>query len=401
MAADVAPGLLRAEAEPDPGAAPAFGFLRWRGHDARCLGRARRRGARAAQRRSEAPRGGAPGAAIRGSDRDARAVKVARDFVKRAGLHGLVVVEQAELESAAPPAARGLLATNAPYGERLAAERRRRGRLPAARRTPAGGLRGGAPSSSPATAGQLRALGLAVRRDDRPAQRPARVRAGVSTSRGRRATGSRRRAAPAPRCVRPRPRARTGDDRRAARRPRTRPRRPPAAGAPAARPQAGAAGPRACSAAAPSTSPTGCARTCAGWRWAAARGDHVLPRLRRRPARVHLVVDVYGEWVHVQEYAPPATVDPRQGEAPAARRARGHRRGPRGAAGATSCSRSGGGSAALAQYERLAAAATSAGQARTTSPTWSTSSTTSTRGSSSTTASRAGWCARWPAAAAS
>ncbi|MGE5228853.1 MAG: THUMP domain-containing protein, partial [Deltaproteobacteria bacterium] len=34
MAADVAPGLLRAEAEGKPGAAPAFGFLRWRGHDA-------------------------------------------------------------------------------------------------------------------------------------------------------------------------------------------------------------------------------------------------------------------------------------------------------------------------------------------------------------------------------
>ena len=30
MAADVAPGLLRAEAQPKPGAAPAFGFLRWR-----------------------------------------------------------------------------------------------------------------------------------------------------------------------------------------------------------------------------------------------------------------------------------------------------------------------------------------------------------------------------------
>ena len=34
MAADVAPGLLRAEAEIKPGAAPAFGFLRWNGHDA-------------------------------------------------------------------------------------------------------------------------------------------------------------------------------------------------------------------------------------------------------------------------------------------------------------------------------------------------------------------------------
>ena len=60
-----------------------------------------------------------PGVVIRGSDRDQRAVKVARDFVKRAGLHGLVTIEHAQLDTVTAPAERGLLATNAPYGERL------------------------------------------------------------------------------------------------------------------------------------------------------------------------------------------------------------------------------------------------------------------------------------------
>ena len=119
MAADVAPGLLRAEAEAKPGAAPAFGFLHWNGHDAALwaallLEARERRGA--GIKRLAAAR---PGVAIRGSDRDQRAVKVARDFVKRAGLHGLVTIDHAQLETVEPPAERGLLATNAPYGERL------------------------------------------------------------------------------------------------------------------------------------------------------------------------------------------------------------------------------------------------------------------------------------------
>jgi 23S rRNA (guanine2445-N2)-methyltransferase / 23S rRNA (guanine2069-N7)-methyltransferase len=119
MAADVAPGLLRAEAETKPGAAPAFGFLQWNGHDAALwaalLLEARERRS-AGIKRLAATR---PGVSIRGSDRDQRAVKVARDFVKRAGLHGLVIIDHAQLETVTAPAERGLLATNAPYGERL------------------------------------------------------------------------------------------------------------------------------------------------------------------------------------------------------------------------------------------------------------------------------------------
>ena len=119
MAADVAPGLLRAEAELKPGAAPAFGFLHWRGHDAALwdalLLEARERRAAGIKRLAAAR----PGVVIRGSDRDQRAVKVARDFVKRAGLHGLVTIEHAQMDTVTAPTARGLLATNAPYGERL------------------------------------------------------------------------------------------------------------------------------------------------------------------------------------------------------------------------------------------------------------------------------------------
>jgi 23S rRNA (guanine2445-N2)-methyltransferase / 23S rRNA (guanine2069-N7)-methyltransferase len=119
MAADVAPGLLRAEAEAMPGAAPAFGFLRWRGHDAALwdalIAEARERRGAGMKRLA----GARPGVVVRGSDRDQRAVKVARDFVKRAGLHGLVTIEHAQLETVAAPTERGLLATNAPYGERL------------------------------------------------------------------------------------------------------------------------------------------------------------------------------------------------------------------------------------------------------------------------------------------
>ena len=119
MAADVAPGLLRAEAEVKPGAAPAFGFLHWNGHDAALwadlLLEARERRSAGIKRLAAAR----PGVSIRGSDRDQRAVKVARDFVKRAGLHGLVAIDHAQLETVTAPAERGLLATNAPYGERL------------------------------------------------------------------------------------------------------------------------------------------------------------------------------------------------------------------------------------------------------------------------------------------
>ena len=316
MAADVAPGLLRAEAEPKPGAAPAFGFLSWRGHDAALwaalVHEAReRRGA--GMKRLAATR---PDAVIRGSDRDQRAVKVARDFVKRAGLHGLVVIEHAQLEAAAPPAAHGLLATNAPYGERLAAgdDPEAVYRLLGERlRTAFGGW------AAAVLAGdhrQVKALGLTVKRDvdlrngpltcvlaylepgaARPADAPRSARAAVRSAAPR----------PSPESERPQegepPQAATGE---------------------------------------PAPTEIGLATT--GDRRVGDLGESVrrgslgggaeylANRLRKNQRRLarrlqreeitcyrlydadlpeyNLVVDVYGDRIHVQEYAAPPEVDP-------------------------------------------------------------------------------------------
>ena len=139
MAADVAPGLLRAEAEVKPGAAPAFGFLHWNGHDAALwtalLLEARERRSAGIKRLAAAR----PGVAIRGSDRDQRAVKVARDFVKRAGLHGLV--DDRPRPAGDGRATRGARPPRHQRSLRRAARRgRHRGRLPPARREAPGGV---------------------------------------------------------------------------------------------------------------------------------------------------------------------------------------------------------------------------------------------------------------------
>ena len=282
MAADVAPGLLRAEAEVKPGAAPAFGFLHWNGHDAALwaalLLEARERRSAGIKRLAAAR----PGVSIRGSDRDQRAVKVARDFVKRAGLHGLVVIDHAQLETVTAPAERGLLATNAPYGERLDAAD-----TEAVYRQLGERLREAFPRwSAVVLAGDQQAA--QVRRPraearDRAPQRPAGVRARVLRAgrgahrRGRAAhrprggalvlaqAGDPRRAGGDRSAVGRRPGTRDGDgraggDRRRAddgsdSRRRTCRR---TAGSQPARAERWAA--------APSTSPTGCARTSAGWR---------------------------------------------------------------------------------------------------------------------------------------
>src|SRR5450759_2493554 len=113
MAADIAPGLLRAEG------LNGFAFLRWRGHDAaaweRLVGEARERRAAGLGRLKAA----APGQTVGGSDHDPRAVRVAQACVEHAGLAGAVAISQSELSELRAPAARGLVAANAPYGERL------------------------------------------------------------------------------------------------------------------------------------------------------------------------------------------------------------------------------------------------------------------------------------------
>jgi 23S rRNA (guanine2445-N2)-methyltransferase / 23S rRNA (guanine2069-N7)-methyltransferase len=107
MAGDVAPGLLR----------EYFGFLNWKGHRPeiweRLLEEARKR--RAAGLRKLPP--------IVGYDADPRAVRNAAANVERAGLRGAVHVERRELAVLVPhPGMKGrpgLVVLNPPYGERL------------------------------------------------------------------------------------------------------------------------------------------------------------------------------------------------------------------------------------------------------------------------------------------
>lgn len=104
LAADVAPGLARGY----------FGFLGWRGHDAQAW-QALLEEARA--RRTTGLKRLPP---IRGYDHDAAAVKAARTNVTRAGLGGRIEIEQRTLadcreESGMP----GLVVANPPYGERI------------------------------------------------------------------------------------------------------------------------------------------------------------------------------------------------------------------------------------------------------------------------------------------
>ncbi len=105
MAGDIAPGLLRDH----------FGFLAWRGHDAAAW----RALLEEAHARRNAGLAGLP--AILGYDTDPAAVQIARANVVRAGLAGHVHIAQGELKAVRVPAgaASGLLAVNPPYGERM------------------------------------------------------------------------------------------------------------------------------------------------------------------------------------------------------------------------------------------------------------------------------------------
>ena len=105
IAADIAPGLLR----------PHWGFQGWLQHDAvawnELLAEARQR--RAAGLAHTPP--------LVGFDRDARALRAAMINTGQAGLQGLVRLEQRPLADAAVPAGLtpGLVIANPPYGERL------------------------------------------------------------------------------------------------------------------------------------------------------------------------------------------------------------------------------------------------------------------------------------------
>ncbi len=106
IAADIAANLGR----------EYFGFVGWRGHDAAAWSEvqaaARQRAAAGlAARRESAP--------LRGLDRDARAVAVARENARAADVAALTEFGVAQLDSAAPTTERGLLVANPPYGVRL------------------------------------------------------------------------------------------------------------------------------------------------------------------------------------------------------------------------------------------------------------------------------------------
>jgi 23S rRNA (guanine2445-N2)-methyltransferase / 23S rRNA (guanine2069-N7)-methyltransferase len=107
MAADIAPGLLRAH----------FGFLSWKGHDRPLWENLR---VEAQTRRDEGLKRLPP---IAGFDADPGAIRAALANAQRAGLQEKVHFERKELAQLTAPAAAGkapgLVVVNPPYGERL------------------------------------------------------------------------------------------------------------------------------------------------------------------------------------------------------------------------------------------------------------------------------------------
>ncbi len=105
VAGDIAPGLLRS----------TWGFDRWLGHDEAAWSRA----LDAADERCEIGRESMP--PIVASDVDEAALEIASECVSRAGLAGTVTLSHAAVADLVPPEgfARGLVACNPPYGERL------------------------------------------------------------------------------------------------------------------------------------------------------------------------------------------------------------------------------------------------------------------------------------------
>lgn len=105
IAADIAPGLLR----------PYYGFLRWKGHDAVVWASLI---AEAQARRAQGIKHLPP---ISGYDADPGAVRIALVNVEHAGLQGRVHIERRELANMDAPRSHqpGLVVVNPPYGERL------------------------------------------------------------------------------------------------------------------------------------------------------------------------------------------------------------------------------------------------------------------------------------------
>lgn len=100
MARKIAPGLAR-----------SFAFERFRLHDVKRWGQLRE--AARMKQRKENP------AAIYASDRDAEAIKIAQRLFQGAGVAIEIRLQQKEILSLEPPAPKGLLMINPPYGVRI------------------------------------------------------------------------------------------------------------------------------------------------------------------------------------------------------------------------------------------------------------------------------------------
>ncbi len=101
---DVAPGLSRSY----------FGFTGWKEHDEKLWNRLVEE---AIEREEVGMEGAWP--TILGYDADPRAVALARKNIENAGFDEHIVVRQGQFAHLRRPAAKGLLVTNPPYGERL------------------------------------------------------------------------------------------------------------------------------------------------------------------------------------------------------------------------------------------------------------------------------------------
>ena len=107
IAADIAPGMFR----------KGYGFLKWKGHSSELFEKL----SKEAQERREVGLTTIP--QIIGYDKSRPAVAAANINIERAGLTGIVHVERRDIKRAAPPVNRnssaGLTVVNPPYGKRL------------------------------------------------------------------------------------------------------------------------------------------------------------------------------------------------------------------------------------------------------------------------------------------
>ncbi len=323
IAADCAPGLLRAES------GGGFGFLRWRGRDEAAwrelLKEARERRTAGLSRL----RAAAPGQTIAGRDHDPRAVRVALDCVRRAGLSAVVTIAQGELSALRAPAGAGLVTANVPYGERLG----RREDAEALTRLLGERLRAGFSGWRAAVlAGgraQADAVGLPVKREAALHNGPIECTLAyydVGTRGTLPAAGTPTAADPsaAPRGARAA--VRTSARNRGDTRPEAADAREPSGPAATAEARREAAG---ATSAEGAPAPDGRAPRRTGMLGGGA--EQFANRLRKNQRRLsrqlrrdgitcyrlydadlpdfNMVVDVYGDRVHVQEYAPPAEID--------------------------------------------------------------------------------------------